>query len=342
MAPPPKALRELPPYARTGIGSLPHVEPRAALQLGFEAHLPYLPQLPARSSAELMLAVALDGLPGVRVAADGTPGVDERAWRAGREALEASLDEAVAAGCFECFEPSAASSACFRPFLHEVEARRSALVKVQLAGPLTVERFVRLADGARLRERPELAAQVRRLTEAKALALVQAVRRVGATPVIFFDEPGLGADRGVEPSALRSIEVLVTALRREGAAVGLHCCAQADWSRVLALGLDVLSVDAGLSLDAVLRCSGWRAFFESGATLSLGLLPTAAGGASGVARGLESSLREAASSLGVSWPRLRERLWVTPACGLAGRSEADAEALLRQLSVVREALLRAG
>ena len=53
----------------TAVGSLPHVDPRAAAELSLRCNpgLPAIPSLPMRSPWETMLGQAVVGLPGVTV-----------------------------------------------------------------------------------------------------------------------------------------------------------------------------------------------------------------------------------------------------------------------------------
>jgi hypothetical protein len=47
----------------TGIGSLPYAQLEPAMQAALRLDIPYLPQLPRRDPAEMMIPQALEGLP---------------------------------------------------------------------------------------------------------------------------------------------------------------------------------------------------------------------------------------------------------------------------------------
>lgn len=156
--------------------------------------------------------------------------------------------------------------------------------KVQLAGPVTVCRAAGVVEF-------EIQQQIGALLLAKSLALVRAVQRVGVQPIIFLDEPWLSGGVSVAP-----LRPTIARLQGEGAIVGLHCCGEAPWSELVTLGLDVLSFDAERSLQSVLEAAP-----PSSLCLSVGV--------------------SAQSHLQVPrWPRLL----VTPRCGLAFFSEAEA------------------
>ncbi len=112
------------PGIATGIGSLPHTDPRAAAALVLEClpELPSVPQLPARDPREGMIAQWVAALPEVEVDADGTLTL-----------LGASDAEP------ECVVTPAAHSGLvgFLDLASRLE-RAPRRVKVQLTGPLTL------------------------------------------------------------------------------------------------------------------------------------------------------------------------------------------------------------
>jgi len=339
-----RALQLLPPLATTGIGSLPHTHLEVGLQAALAMDIPFLPQLPVGRPSEFMLPQALEGLPGLRWDEDGMCTVDLEEWSAGRADFEARLETALDSGSLESFEPSLEGCRAWRPFLWEVENRKLTFAKAQLAGPFTVRLWARTRDGVPTLEVPGLDAGIHRLLLARALAMVKALRRAGTTPLFFLDEPGLNSfSRGNARHllAMQELRLMVVALQREGALVGLHCCGNTDWALLLEAGLDVLALDVRLSLDAVLEESGpFARFLDSGATLSLGIIPTDSSSTYDLGElvdAVEVSL-EAALPPGRSFAREGAQMLLTPACGLAMHSVGDAELVLEQLKVAKRRL----
>ncbi len=339
------ALTLLPPHATTAIGSLPHTQGELGLQLALQLDVPFLPELPQGNPGEFMMASALEGLPGLDFDAQGMCTVDRHAWGAGEKALGARLDAALAKGDFSSFEPSASSRRAWRPFLWEVQTRRLALAKAQLAGPATVRWGTQLVSGGAVADDADVDRQVFRLLMARCLGMVKALRAAGATPLFYLDEPGLYAldtGDGQHLLMLQELRLLVVALQREGALVGLHCCGNTHWEALLALGLDLLSFDVRLSLDAVLDVAGpLEAFLQGGGALSLGIVPTDLGQdadvtelASAAEASLESVLGKALAQAAL------QRAVLTPACGLALRTVPDAERIVEQLRLAQAALGR--
>ncbi len=339
------ALSVLPTLGTTGIGSLPHTQQELALQMALQHDVPFLPQLPRADPGELMIPAVLDGFPGASFDPEGSCQIDVDRWRAGRDRLTLELDRAIDSGPAERFVPSPQACRCFRPFLFEVEARKLPFAKVQLAGPATVRWVTKTSSGQPTSELAELDQQLFRFVMAKALALAQAVRRAHATPIVFLDEPGLyalQADNVRHKVVLQELKLLIGAVQQQGAIVGMHCCSNTDWSAVLGLGLDVISIDARLSLDALVEDPvAWHGFLETGATVSLGIVPTDLASAYTLGElcdSVEATLR-ATTPPGTAFEALLSRMLLTPACGLGMRSVLDAERIVDE---VRQAQRRLG
>jgi hypothetical protein len=306
--------------------------------------IPFLPQLPQRHPSEFMIPAALEGLPGLSYDEEGMCSVDLAQWEAGRQAFEARLEQALSSGHLEAFEPTLEGCRAWRPFLWEVENRKLALSKAQIAGPFTVLSVARTSDGASTMEMPGLDQAMYRLVMARSLAMVKALRRTGATPLFYLDEPGLYAFQRTLPRhllALQEMKLLILALQREGALVGLHCCGNTDWAALLDTQPDLLSLDVRLSLDAMLEeTEALARFLASGATLSLGIIPTdlkSTYDVTELTESVEASLK-AALPRGRSFTQVLAHVLLTPACGLAMRSVTDTERILGELRAAQQRL----
>jgi hypothetical protein len=337
-----RALALLPPGAITGIGSLPHTQMEMGLQMALAVDVPYLPQLPSGNPHELMVPAALEGLPGLEVADDGSCLVDLATWEAGQRALATELEQALRSGEASRFLPTPASARALQPFLFEVRERKLAFAKAQLAGPATVRWSTPLSGGGMVADHPGLDGQIFRLLLVRALALVQALRAAGTTPLFYLDEPGLVALNTRDArhlAVLTELRLLVAALRREGALVGLHCCGNTRWAALLDLGLDLLSFDVRLSLDALLESpEALRAFLDGGGGLSLGIVPTNLGEEADPVELVRAAETSFAAAMPEQTGALRTVL-LTPACGLGLRSVSDAEQIFASVRTARSALV---
>lgn len=332
-----RALQLLPVNATTGIGSLPHTQLELALQQALQLDIPFLPQLPSGRPSELMIPAALEGVPGLSFDAEGLCTVALDVWEREQEAFGTAIEVALQSEALERFEPTAEACRAWKPFLWEVENRKLPFAKVQLAGPATVRWVAKTSEGKSASEHVRLDAQIFRLLLARAMAMVKAVRRAGATPILFLDEPGLFALERGNPRhlmALQELKMMVAALQREGALVGLHCCGNTQWGLLLDLGLDLLSLDVRLSLDALLdEREAFIRFLASGALLSLGIVPTDLDSDFDLPVLVESVEAALRATLPKSLPfaAVLSQMPLTPACGLGMRSVRDAERVFEQL-----------
>lgn len=142
------------------------------------------------------------------------------------------------------------------PFLEAVARHRPAFAKVQLTGPVTLERYAQFRDPG--------------LLERKALHMVNALSTLGVRPIVFIDEPGLGQ------SPLDALEALLAAIQETGALTGVHCCGATNWAALLNLApLDVVSFDVAREGRNLAPFAG--AFTSRGGTLAFGLDARSAG-----------------------------------------------------------------
>jgi len=303
----------------TGIGSLPHRDRRAAVDLVLRAlpRLPAAPTLPTAHPVEGMLAQAAWGLRGVRVEADGTLTVDPRALEPAAPFVGPATVEGPPFATLEVF-------------LDAVAGRR-APVKLQLTGPVTLGMALHRAGAL-----PEVAfATAGRAVRERVDALLAATRaRAPEAPlVVLLDEPGLTA-QGTARFPLANEEVIQLlseslASVEVDAVSGVHCCGPTDWSLVTQAGPRLLSVpvDAGLlahagTLGRFLDRDGWIAW---------GAVPTTepVGETGEVLWRRLSDLWCALVRDGCDAARLRRQALITPACGLATHGPTQVDHVLR-------------
>lgn len=316
----------------TGIGSLPHASVDSAIAYSFRHNIPFLPQLPLRNPREYMIPQALFALPGLILKPGGYAVVDLDLWAAGTYALRQTLsstenDQLV-------FTPGNSDWSCFTPFFWELEERRMSFAKIQVAGPFTCISVLQASDGAPLIQHSEVTEQITELLMRSSLHWVNRLRRIGVQPLIFLDEPGLGTlglQSPMQKTLLHSLKLQVQALQNAGALVGLHCCSNSPWVELMALGFDILSIDAKLSLGSLLQSqSDFTRFIEDGGRLALGIIPTHMNNDSQV----EVILRRTRELLSQS-PACRtafNQAIFTASCGLALETPETAERILNSLT----------
>lgn len=330
-------------FLTTGIGSLPHHNVDSAIDYSFKYDIPYLPQLPALNENEYMIQQALQNLPGVMVTDEHIVQVDLKVWLKGKDQYQAILNSAVQSQNYQSFLPRREYYSCWPAFLFELEEKKPAVGKLQIAGPLTCQVVTKLTDGESIVEYADLLSQIYQSVFCHAQAMVSAIKELGVRPLIFIDEPGLYAYNEIRPvhlTAINELQLMIKALKNQGAQVGLHCCAQTHWDKVLKLSLDYLSFDFSLSAREIFSHSNLlSAFIERGGALAMGIVPTHFNQQLGPEASVQMLEVEIENLLGPQnsnqhmkfFKKYLKNAILTPACGLAFKSPKDAEYILAQL-----------
>ena len=319
----------------TGIGSWPGTTARQAAEVivgELAAALAHIVELPARGvgadmlgrAGALLIDVAIDTVPrGYRVAA--RPGaVTRRAASLLNEDMDA-LEEAW-----------------------ETAGLRGAgpVVKVQAPGPITLAAGLELANGHRaITDSGAVRDLAASLAEGVAAHRAELARRLDTPVVVQFDEPSLPAALGGRLSGVTSLSpvaaldqavaggLLDTCVAGVGAEVLLHSCAsELPWNLLQRSSISAVSVDAGTL--RVEDLDGIAEFVESGRTVMLGVIGGTAPERRPSAEEVAAALVAVTDRLGFARSALRDRVGVTPACGLAG---ATAEWARTAIGLARKA-----
>jgi methionine synthase II (cobalamin-independent) len=330
------------PGSATGIGSMPGTDPAEAMRVIVDElpDFPYLAELPARGpgadlvgrTAGLLIDIPVEVTPrGWRLAERGG-----RDLSRARSMLSSDLD-----------------------VMAEVLDGYTGLVKIQLCGPWTLAAALERPRtlNAALSDPGAVADLAASLAEGAAAHVAEVLKRVpGAQLVVQFDEPslpavadgaiptasGLSRFAAVEADTLRARMTQVLAAVRGYTVV--HCCAaMVPFGIIRAAGADAVSFDLSQlrrgEEDAVAEVA------EAGMGLLTGAVPALpdadprtavaqdAGRVQGADRGDEA--RETAARvirfyqrLGLPLATCAQQAVITPSCGLAGASAAQARAAL--------------
>ena len=318
----------------TGIGSMPGTDFAEAVRLvlGELPDLPHVPELPGRGVTAAITGRSLAVVAGL--AADLQPagwrltdasGVDHR--RA-RSLLAQDLD-----------------------VVEELGQDYAGAFKTQVAGPWTLAATVEKPRGDKVLSdhgaRRELAQS---LAEGITVHLADLRRRLRGVDrwIVQIDEPalaavvnaqvptasGFGRHRRVDlPEASAHLEWVVAAITDAGAEAWVHSCApQTPWSLVDGTGVTGLSADLDQlgpkDLDVFAEA------LEAGRTTALGVVPPTDPTSEQSDARLTERIQRLLDMLGLDQEVVRERLVVTPTCGLAGASGDWARLALRLSATV--------
>jgi methionine synthase II (cobalamin-independent) len=302
----------------SGTGSWPGIAARPAAEVvvgELGAAMAHIVELPARGvgadivgrAGALLIDVAIDTVPrGYRLAA--RPGAVTRR-------AVSLLDEDIDA-LEEAWE-TAGLRGSGRP------------VKVQAPGPVTLAAQLELANGHRaitdLGAVHDIAAS---LAEGVGAHRAAVSRRLDTPVVVQFDEPSLPAAVAGRLAGVTTLSpvapidetlattLLDTCVAAAGAEVSVHSCATAlPWkvlqrSNIAAVSVDVTTLETA-DLDAVAE------FVDSGRAVLLGVVSASTPARRPSAEEVAAAVVAVTDRLGFGRTALRDRIGVTPSCGLA-------------------------
>ncbi|MGE2734405.1 methionine synthase [Mycolicibacterium vaccae] len=310
----------------TGIGSWPGASPSEAAEMvvGELHQLPHLVELPSRGvgadligrAGALLVDIPIDTVPrGYRIA-----GGRSSAMRRAVSLLDEDLDALE-----EAWEKAGLRGS-------------GRAVKVQAPGPVTLTAHLELGNGHRaITDAGAFRDIAMSLAEGVARHCALVARRLETRVVVQFDEPSLpaavagnlsGVTRFSPVAALE--ESTVTAVLDDCAAVvgpdlAVHCCAAGlPWKPLRDSAIDAISVDVHTLSAADL--DGIGEFVESGRTVLLGAIAATDTTPRPAVGEIAAAVAAVTDRLGFPRAVLRDRIGVTPACGLAGATPRWARA----------------
>jgi methionine synthase II (cobalamin-independent) len=331
--------------AATAIGSLPYSDPEEACSVTLK-HLkeaPAWPQLPHRDFRENMYAQYSEGLPGVVVDMEGRKVYCDTS----RDLLEEieRVYQAYLEGDFDSMAISEEFAAGLHTFTAKVreEGRVYPLLKGQVTGPISFGLTVLDENNRPILYNDQLADAMFRLLNMKARWMEDFLRDTGLAEevLIFFDEPYLVSVGSalVSVSPERVVDSLKLCMEGLTCLTGAHCCGNTDWTLLFRAGVGVVNFDAYQYMESMaLYPDELAAFLEGGGVLAWGLVVNGPEVDGETVDSLAQRFEEGKSLLvsrGVPRDLLEERAMITPACGLDGLKEEQAErayALTAELS----------
>jgi len=332
----------------TLIGGCPLTDHQEALNLvlKYTPEIPLWVQLPSRKG-EGMMAQFLPGMPGL-VERSGKTFVNTE-----KETFESDLLEfyedylSVTDGYKNISDSRFSLEAGTAPGFFELLCRlekaelKPVALKGQITGPVTLGTGVVDQNNRAIFYDERLRDAAIKLTALKARWQVRELKKFGCPVILFFDEPAL---TGFGSSAFISISKeeisacfaeVIDAVQAEGGIVGIHVCANVEWSLVLDSSVDIVSFDAYSFFDKfVLYPDEIRKFLATGGILAWGIVPTL---------NVEDLEKETAGSLTALWEERVDKIeslginpsvitaqsLITPCCGTGCLSRDQAEKVLR-------------
>lgn len=315
-------------------------EAREAVNL----HLNYLdippwPQLPKRSYYENMYVQFCEGLPGVEI--------DEKGKKiyVNEEVSDQELllfYEKVVEQDYDYFRISQKHALGLYEMKRALTNRKVDKIKCQITGPVSFALSLTFKDGRALFYDPKWQDMVVKLIEMKALWQVSFFRDITENIILFIDEPYLGSIGSgflniPEEDVERVLGEIIQIFKDKGIPVGIHCCGNTDWQKIIPLGIDIINYDAYNYTDSLLVYPQLlKEHIERGGYIAWGIVPSGEAIREISAMDLLLKFQDILKRLtqkGINEEDLIRASLITPSCGMGTASE---EMSLKVLKVMRE------
>jgi methionine synthase II (cobalamin-independent) len=327
------------------IGSLPYQNPQEALKAVFthSPDLPSWPQLPKKSLREGMLLQFMENFNFLEVSE--TTVVLRPDWSSQLEKFFAAIINRD----LDYFSISSESAAGLTSFLSFVRANKpkAEFLKGQITGPFTFSSAIKGPDGNSLLFDTQLLDAVISGLAMKVAWQAREFKRLDKRAIIFIDEPYLACfGSGFTPvnrqDVIEVLNRLIEAIGEPDCLVGLHCCANTDWSMLLETDIDIINFDAFSYLERfTLYPQELKRFLARGGTIAWGIVPTAEYKSGISVLDLVSQFEEGLAVLskkGLDSRQILEKSLITPSCGMGSLSIEITEKALELLSQTSQAL----
>jgi len=340
-------------FQTTATGSFPHNDDLGLSEwLVANLDIPCWPQLPRRDFRERMYVQYSAGMPAVKLdlanekiyfdtTGDFSDQLEEFYGRYLADDVEAfALDPGYAAGFFT--------------MLDILNANPGGVAKGQITGPISFGLTVTDQDRRASLYNDLLADAITKHTALAARWQARKLLSVRPQAVIFVDEPYMASfgSAYISLSRERAISILdevFNAIHQEGALVGVHCCANTDWSVLMATTADILNLDAyGYLANLALYPVEMADFLDRGGLIDWGIVPnnrmiyrlTPADLAGQLWDGLEMIVARAqARGVEITLEKLVRQSLITTSCGLGPATVPVADRAMETLVELHHILI---
>lgn len=336
----------------TGIGSLPHKDPAAAVSLVREylPYIPHWPQLPQLTEREFFLYQFMHylveaGLLRLTKSTKAFFTSDDPHWPENLARFyevylgAAEGDEHCLANL--AFPPVAATG--FEKFVRVLEEEgtgKARFLKGQVVGLLSAGFQITDPQGRPAYYDRHLRDVLLKQLSLQAAWQVRSLNRFGLPVLIFLDDPVIDScgryDRIVvsKEQVMSELGEFAAFVRSHGGIAGVHSCADLDWSILLEADIDVISFDAYQFAGSFALFPGLlQDFLARGGVVAWGIIPTAR---DALAREDIGSLIERTKGMlrtligkGVDPWLLKSQSLLTPSCGAGTLTEPEAVRIYR-------------
>ena len=332
------------------IGSLPYNNPQEAIDVvkKYFKNIPFWPQLAKVSKNEDMTFQFLEGMPSFFISEDFRFDTENEKFYEELEQFFLDYEEIISNNnelLLNKYAISEEFSSTFKLFLNV--AQNSKYAKGQIVGPFTLATTLTDKNGRCAIYDETLREIIVKTLTLKSLWQIKQIKKTGATPIIFIDEPSisqLGTSAYLTISqndVVEMIKEISDIIKSQGALSAIHCCGKCDWSTPIKTGINIISLDAyAYAQNLSIFHKEVDNFLNNGGKIAWGVIPTLDKDALGQAT-LEIMLDKFDQAVkyltkkGINEKLIIENSYVSPSCGAGSLSKElalKAMELTKQLS----------
>jgi methionine synthase II (cobalamin-independent) len=341
-------------FLTTHVGSVPHPTVEGLTgRLQRALDVPAWPQLPRRSFRENMYVQYSPVLPAICEDSE-----QEKIYFDTRADLTDALENfytPILSDDVDAFALKTNYAAGFFAMLETLQSTSGEWAKGQVTGPISFGLTVTDQDLRASLYDEMLADVIVKNAAMNARWQIRQLKSVRDNVILFLDEPYMAAFGSAfislsREQAITYLDEVFDAVHLEGGVAGIHCCANTDWSVLLATQVDILNLDAyGFIENLALYPAELREYLDRGGSICWGIVPNNEQIFNETPQGLADRLRsgiqlivEKAAGRGVTIraDEFSNRSLIAPACGLGSTSVEVADRVFELLAETANILKR--
>jgi hypothetical protein len=341
-------------FLTTHVGSVPYLDAKGLVEkINSLLDVPAWPQLSRRSFRENMYVQYSPVLPAIQ-----EDGNQEKVYfdtsKDITDALEAFYTP-ILSDDVDAYALRSEYANGFFAMLETLRQTKGEWAKGQVTGPVSFGLTVTDQDLRASLYNDMLADAIIKNMGMNARWQIRQLKSVRPNVILFLDEPYMAAFGSAFISLSREqvigyLDEVFDSIHGEGGVAGVHCCANTDWSVLLATKVDILNLDAyGFVENLALYPAELRVFLDRGGAVCWGIVPNNEQIFNETPQGLADRLRNginlivekaAARGVTIQAEEFASRSLVAPACGLGSTSIEVADRVFEVLAETGNILKR--